>query len=224
MTICLSTCSQIDNSQNSTRLKELSEKTGIEMIVIDEAEKITKTEATRLLRSLMLSSYIDDPIKSTIKQVSPKGKTVELPGISFLVDSDLSEKLVDTLNRKFSYRQCLAFISDNRPRDDKKQTISIIQSANKYNTLRLQQTSGGSYLFSTDSLIEKLQTFEKKYPFHFIGVGDDWLLIKTNDTPKDWTDFAKEVLKVCPPEDVVNIDKYAEEIKSTNGRVSMWWD
>lgn len=214
----------MDNSQKLTRLKELSEKTGIEMIVIDEAEKIIKTEATRFLRGLMLSSYIDDPIQSTIRQESPKGKTVELPGISFLVEHDLIEKLVDTLNKRFSYRQCLAFISDDRTRDDKKQTISIIHSADKYNTLRLQQTSGGSYLFSTDSLVEKLLTFEKKYPFHFIGVGDDWLLIKTNDAPKDWTDFAKEVLKVCPPEDEVNIDKYAEEVKTANGRVSMWWD
>lgn len=194
------------------------------MIVIDEAEKITQTEATRYVRNLMLSSYIDDPIKSTIKQQSPKGKTVELTGISFLVDSILLEKLVDTLTRKFSYRQCLAFISDNQPRDNKKTTISIIQSADKYNTLRLQQTSGGSYLFSTDSLVEKLKNFEKKYPFHFIGAGDDWILIKTNDTPKDWTDFATEVLKVCPSEDKVNIDKFVEEIKSANGRVFMWWD
>lgn len=198
LTIILSACSQNDNSQNYTRLKELSEKTEIEMIVIDEAEKITKTEATRFLRSLMLSSYIDDPIQSTIRQQSPKGKTVELPGISFLVEYNSIEKLVDTLSRKFSYRQCLAFISDDRTRDDKKQTISIIHSADKYNTLRLQLTSGGSYLFSTDSIVEKLKTFEKKYPFHFIGVGDDWLLIKTNDTPNDWTEFAKEVLKVCP--------------------------
>lgn len=214
----------MDNSQNLTRLKELSEKTGIEMIVIDEAEKITKTEATRFLRSLMLSSYIDDPIQSAIRQESPKGKTVELPGISFLVEHDLIEKLVDTLNKKFSYRQYLAFISDDRTRDDKKQTVSIIYSPDKYNSLRLQQTSGGSYLFSTDSLVEKLQIFEKKYPFHFIGVGDDWLLIKTKDTPKDWIDFAKEVLKVCPPEDEVNIDEYAEAIKNAHGRVSMWWD
>ena len=224
LTTSLSACSQMDNSQNMTRLKELSEKTGIEMIVIDEAEKITKTEAARFLRSLMLSSYIDDPIQTTIRQKLPKGKTVELQGISFLVEYNLIEKLVDTLNRKFLYRQCLAFISDNNPRDNKKQTISIIHSADKYNTLRLQQTSGGSYLFSTDSLVGKLQNFEKKYPFHFIGVGGDWLLIKTNDIPKDWTDFAKEVLKVCPLEDKVNIDKYVEEIKSANGRVSMWWD
>ena len=118
----------------------------------------------------------------------------------------------------------MAFISDDRTRDDKKQSVSIIHTRDKYNTLRLQETGGGSYNFSTDSLIEKLHAFEKKYPFHFIGVGDDWLLIKTNGTPKDWTDFATEVLKVCPPDDEVNIQEYADSIKNANGRVSMWWD
>jgi hypothetical protein len=44
LTLSLSACSQMDNPQNLTRLKELSEKSGIQMIVIDEAEKITKTE------------------------------------------------------------------------------------------------------------------------------------------------------------------------------------
>jgi len=224
LTLSLSACSQMDTPQNLTRLKELSEKTGIEMIVIDEAEKITKTDATRFVRRLMLSGYIDDPIQSTIRQESPKGKTVELPGISFLVEHSIIETIVDTLNKKFAYRQCLAFISNDDTRNDTKQTVSIIHSADKYNTLRLQQTSGGSSLFSTDSLIEKLLTFEKKYPFLFIGVGDEWLVIKTNDSPKDWTDFAKEVLKVCPSEDKLNIDEYAEAIKNTKGRVSMWWD
>jgi hypothetical protein len=224
LTLSISGCSQMDNSKNLARLKDLSEKTGIEMIVIDEAEKITMTEATRFVRSLMLSSYIDDPIHSTIRQESPKGKTVELPGVSFLVEHNIIETIVDSLNKKFAYRQCLAFISNDDTRNDRKQTVSIIHSADKYNALRLQQTSGGSYLFSTDSLIEKLQAFEKKYSFHFIGVGDDWLLIKTNDMPKNWTDFAKEVLKVCPTEDEVNIDEYAEAIKNANGKVSMWWD
>ena len=214
----------MDNSQNLIRLKELSEKSGIEMIVIDEAEKITNTKATRFLRSLILSSYIDDPIKSPIRQESPKGKTVELPGVSFLVEHDLIEKLVDTLNKKFAYRQCVAFISNDDTRNDKMQTISIIHSVDKYNSLRLQETSGGSYNFSTDSLVEKLQAFESKYPFHFIGVGDDWLLIKTNNIPIDWLDFAKEVLKICPIEDEIEINKYANDLKQSNGKVSMWWD
>lgn len=103
----------MDNSENLARLKDLSEKTGLEMIVIDEAEKITNTEAARFTRSLILSNYIDDPIQSTIRQETPKGRTVELPGISFLVENNTIEIIVDTLNKKFAYRQCLAFISNN---------------------------------------------------------------------------------------------------------------
>lgn len=214
----------MDNSKNLSRIKELSEKSGIEMIVVDEAEKITKVEATRFVRSLMLSSYIDDPIQSSIRQETPKGRTVELPGISFLVDNRTIESLVDTLNKKFAYRQYLTFISNDDTRDDKKQTLSIIHTADKFNTLRLQQTSGSSHHFSTNSLIQKLQAFENKYPFHFIGVGDDWLLIKTNNTPTDWLDFAKEILKICPVEDEIEINEYANGLKQSNGRVSMWWD
>lgn len=215
----------MDNTQTHLeQIKTLSEKSGIEMIVIDEAEKITKADATRFTRGLMLSSYIDDPIQSSIRQETPKNKTVELPGVSFLVDNDIIEKLVDTLDKKFAYRQCFAFISNDETRNDKKQTISIIHSSDKYNTLRLQVTSGGSYQFSTDSLIVKLKIFESKYPFHFIGVGADWLLIKTNNTPTDWLDFAKEVLKVCPVEDEIDINEYANGLKQDNGRVSMWWD
>jgi Domain of unknown function (DUF4253) len=206
------------------RIKTLSEKSGIEMLVIDEAEKITKIEATRFTRRLMLSSYIYDPIQSSIRQETPKNRTVELPGISFLVDNNIIEKFVDTLNKKLSYRQSLAFISNDETRSDKKQTISIIHSADKYNTLRLQETSGGSYRYSTDSIITKLQSFENKYPFSFVGVGDEWLLIKTNNIPTDWLDFAKEVLKVCPVEDKIDVDGYANDLKHDNGKVSMWWD
>jgi hypothetical protein len=122
----LSACSQMDNSKNLARLKDLSEKTGIEMIVIDEAEKITKTDASRFVKSLMLSSYIDDPIQSTIRQETPKAKTVELPGISFLVEHSAIETIVGTLNKKFAYRKCFAFISNDDTRNDKKQTVSII--------------------------------------------------------------------------------------------------
>lgn len=223
LTFSLSACSKMDNSKNLTALKDLSEKTGIEMIVIDEAEKITQTKATRFLRRLIGSSYIDDPIQSPIRQDFPRTKTVELPGISFLVDNSKIKLLVDILNKKFAYRKCIAFISDDDSRDDKKQTISIIHSADKYNTLRLQETSGGSYIFSTDSLITKLKRFEEKYPFDFVGAGDDWLLIKVKDKPTDWTDFAKEVLKVCPNEETT-FQAFADAHKKDGGLVSMWWD
>jgi hypothetical protein len=222
ITLLLSACS-MDRHHELDSVQSLSEKSGIEMVVIDEAEKIRGTNATRLVRRFIGSSYVDDPIKSSIRQEFPRSKTVELPGISFEVRQDIIEELVDTLNKRFAYRNCLAFISNDSTREDKKQTISIIHATDKYNILRLQETSGGNYLFSTDSLITKLQHFEQKYPFQFIGVGDDWILIKTLNTLKDWNDFAKEVLKVCPNEETSTED-LAKALQKDNGKVSMWWD
>lgn len=150
LVLSLIACSQMEKPKNLDGTKNLSEKTGIEMIVIDEAEKITMTNATRFLRRFIGSSYIDDPIQSTIRQDFPRTKTVELPGISFLVDTNKIIELVETLNKKFAYRKCMTFISDDSFRDDKKQTISIINATDKFNALRLQETGGGSYIFSTD--------------------------------------------------------------------------
>ena len=213
----------MDKQQHLDIIKKLSEKSGIEMIVIDEAEKITTTSATRFVRRLMGSSFIDDPIQSDIKQDFPKQKTVELPGVSFLVDHDIIISTTTKLNKIFAYRNCIAFISDDSFREDKKQTVSIIHSADKYNILRLQETSGGSYIFSTDSLITKLTILEQKYPLDFIGVGTDWLLVKIKDNPKDWEDFATEILKVCPNEETT-AKAFAEALKKDNGQTTLWWD
>jgi hypothetical protein len=212
----------MNQPKDLNRLQDLSEKTGIEMIVIDEAEKLTGTQAEHFKRWLIRSSYASDPIQSTIEQPAPKTKTVLLPGVSFLVDRASAERVVDNLNQKFAYRSCIAFISDDR-REDNMYVVSLIHSTDKYNTLRLQETSGGSYHFSTDTLIAKLKVFEQMYPFRFIGVGNDWLTIQTVETPKAWRDFANEVMKVCPT-DEPKPEETAKEFQKEGGKVFMWWD
>ena len=229
LTVSLSACSQNDQQPKVDTMKDLSEKTGIEMIVIDEAQKIMKVSATRFLGQFMGSSFVDDPIHSSIRQEFPKTKTVELQGISFLAEHDKIIELVDTINRKFAYRNCISFISDDNSRDDNKQTLTIIHSSDKFDMLRLQRTSGGSNLFSTDSLVLKLQELDKKYPFDFLGVGTDWCLLRFKEAPKDYMDFAKLVDKVCPLEDLTHItmEAYAGQLKDvfTKSRnISMWWD
>ena len=87
----------------------------------------------------------------------------------------------------------------------------------------MQETTGGSCHFSTDTLITKLKVFEQKYPFRFVGVGNDWLTIKTLNTPKDWKDFAAEVLKVCPNKES-NVEEMAKAFQKNDGKVFMWWD
>ncbi len=214
----------MNQPKDVSRLQELSEKTGIEMIVIDEAEKITGTQAEHFKRWMIGSSYVGDPIQSTIHQQYPRKKTVLLPGISFPVDRTLAEQVVDNLNKKFAYRNCITFISDDR-RDDKRFVVTLIHSFDKYNSLRLQETSGGSYHFSTDAIITKLRAFEQKYPFHFVGVSNDWLTLKTLESPNDWIDFTSEIIKVCPTEKgSVPMKEMAKAFQKDDGKVFMWWD
>lgn len=194
------------------------------MIVIHEAEKITGIEATRMVRRMMLTSYIEDPIQSNIRQVSPKGMTVELPGVSLLVPRERSTAMIDALNKLFAYREHLAFISNDDTRSDQTQTISIIKADDKYNMLRVQQTIAGNYITSTACLITRLQQFEIKYPFQFVGVGEDWLILRLNNTPVDSMDLTREFIKVCPPEHEIDITKFSKVLLEPDNRLFMWWD
>jgi hypothetical protein len=204
------------------RLQQLSEKTGIEMVVIDEAEKIINAHADHLKRRLIRHVYAVDPIKSSIHQQSPKIKTVLLPGISFVVNNEGTEELLSTLNTKFAHRNCLAFISSDSYSEETI-VVSIICTADKYNILRFQQLSGGSYEFSTENIISNLQQFEKKYPFEIIGTALDWCLVKLKELPTDWIDLSREVLKVCPTEENTP-NGFAEALKADKGKLFLWWD
>ena len=81
--LLLTACTQMNQSKDLNRLQELSEKTGIEMVVIDEAEKITGTKAEHFKRWLIGSSYASDSIQSSVRQEYPRTKTVLLPGVTF---------------------------------------------------------------------------------------------------------------------------------------------
>lgn len=204
--------------------RELSEKTGIELMVIHKAEQITHTDATRFKRWFMGVAIAGDSAEGP-PQKRPRAKTVELPGISFLVNADSSVLLVDTLNSQLAYRDCVAFISDDTYREDKKQVVSIIHTTDKYDIVRMQETHGGADNFFTDSLIVRLKQLEQKYAFEFVAVGGDWMVLKPKGVISDWVGYASETLKVCPPEDhIEDVAAYAEALKEEEGKVLMWWD
>jgi hypothetical protein len=186
----------MNQTKDLSRLQQLSEKTGIEMIVINEAEKIVGAHAEHYKRHLIISHYSNDSIESTFYQSAPHVKTVELPGISFNVEGTKAEQLLAALNNKFFYRQCIAFISDRGSDGRNWITISIIWSPDKFNTLRFQQTSGGTYLDSTEIIIAGLQELDKQYFFNIIGAGSDWILLQLKEHPE----VGKEIMKICESE------------------------
>ncbi|WP_315821730.1 DUF4253 domain-containing protein [Paraflavitalea speifideaquila] len=191
------------------------------MVIVD-AEKITRTKATRLKTWLVASHFINEP-PNRIRQPDVKGKTVEIPGVSFLVPRKISHGLVDTINRLFNYRNHYAFISDDSTREDKKVTLSIVRGENPYNILRLQQTNGINFGISTDSLITALKAFGEKYPYTILEADFDRCLLRLEREPDDWVAMSKEVLKLCPSDEVTP-EQVAEALRAEKGIISLWWD
>lgn len=221
--LLLTACNKPDKRLSNNK-QELAEKTGIELSVIHKAEEIVHAPATRF-RRWHRSMRIAGDTAQELPQHQLKGKTVELPGISFLVNADSSECLVDTLNRALAQRECMAFISDDTYREDRKQVVSVIHATDKYDIIRMQETASGTSAIATDSLIARLRLLEQKYAFDLIAAGADWVIVRPRGGITNWEDYALETLKICPseeePEDVA---AYAHTLKEEKGRILMWWD
>lgn len=219
--LLLAACNKPDKIPLDAK-RELSEKTGIELTVIHKAEEITHGNATRFKRWFSLAL----PAKGEgLVQQRPRIKTVELPGISLLVNADSSIIMVDSLNRQLETNNCIAFVSDDTYRDDKKQMVSIICSTDKYDIVRMQETHGSTETYVTDSLIARLKCLEQKYAFEFIAVGGDWMLLRPKGVVNDWMDYASETLKAFPPEDhIEDVAAYADALKEEEGKVLLCWD
>lgn len=221
--IFLAACTQMGSPNLYKAQTELSEKTGIELLVIVNAEQITQTKATRLKTWLSTNAFLDDVPKYKISQPNVKGKTVELPGVSFLIPKEERYKLVDSINQVFNYRGHYAFISDDEYREDKKITLSIVRGGSVYNVLSLQQTNGINFGISTDSLINALKAFSVNYPFTIIGADFDWCELRLEKQPADWLELSKEVLKLCPTDEVTP-EQFADALKAEKGTIFLWWD
>lgn len=221
--LLLACCNKPDKKLLNKK-QELSEKTGIELSVIHKAEQIAHADAGRFKRWYRSVRMAGDTVRGLL-QHQLKGKTVELPGISFLVNGDSSEELVDTLNRVLAYRECMAFISEDAYREDRKQVVSVIHATDKYDIIRMQETASGTSAIATDSLIARLRQLEQKYAFDLIAAGSDWVIVRPRGEITNWQDYAMETLKICPseeePEDVA---AYADALKEDKGRIMMWWE
>lgn len=221
-TLFLTACNKTEKTSSDNKEK-LSEKTGIEVSVIKDAETVTHVSATRFKRKEK-TMVIDNPVQH-ISHGSTTPGSIELPGVSFLVDGEHSFAIVDSLNHLLSDRACMAFISDDSYRSDKKQTVSVIHATDKYDIVRLQETSGGADSFYTDSLIDKLKLLERKYTFDFLAVGNDWMVLRPQRSIADWRDYANETLKVCPSdEEPEDLDAYANSLREEKGKLTLWWD
>jgi hypothetical protein len=104
--------------------------------------------------------------------------------------------------------------------------IGILKGNDQYDVLRIMQTNGDDYDISNEDIIERLQEWEKRYPFAIIGAENDWVEIEFRAVPDDIRSFAQEVYDFCPDpvdQDAGSIEDLIKEIKATK-RLLLWWD
>jgi len=150
-----------------------------------------------------------------------------LKGLVFKEANTKSYDLVFSLKDGFKQKGYSIFLLENNFNiENKPDNIGILKTTDKYTVLKQIATDGINWDITNDSLISIIKTFDKKYSLELIGASGDWCEFIIHNEPKSWTQFAKEVYKVCP--DVVDqgtgtVEALADEMKRTK-RLYFWWD
>jgi hypothetical protein len=150
-----------------------------------------------------------------------------LKGLVFSETNAQSYALVFSLKDKFKEKGYYIFLLENNFNiNNKPDNIGVLKTTDKYAVLKQIATDGINYDITNDSLISIIKNFDKKYSLELIGASGDWCEFVIHNEPKSWTQFAKEVYKICP--DVVDqgagtVQALADEMKKTK-RLYFWWD
>ncbi|MDY3318381.1 DUF4253 domain-containing protein [Riemerella anatipestifer] len=105
-------------------------------------------------------------------------------------------------------------------------TITILQSKNKFEPLLFEATNAVNYDIYTPQIIERLKLWDSYYGIKIYGVGFDFVSGEFKSKPKDLSKFAKEMYDFCPDivdQGVGDIIELENTLKSTND-FFLWWD
>ena len=103
--------------------------------------------------------------------------------------------------------------------------IAAIQSTDKYDMLRAQGTNGASYAVDTQSIIQKLQTWDELYGIIIFGADKDCCDIEFLELPIDVLPLAHEIYHFCPD----SVERGAGSITTLEAAIEamhglfLWW-
>jgi hypothetical protein len=150
-----------------------------------------------------------------------------LNGLVFGEKNSKSYDLIFSLKDKFKAKGYSIFLLENNfSINNELDNIGILKTTDKYKILKQIETDGINWEITNDSLLSLIKNFDNKYSLELIGASGDWCEFLIHNEPKNWTQLAKEVYKVCP--DVVDqgtgtVEALAVEMKKTK-RLYFWWD
>ena len=169
--------------------------------------------------------YSISKIINTVSEID--ADPIPLKGVVFPEANDKSYELIFSLKDKFTAKGYSIFLLENNFNiNNKLDNICVLNTTDKYIILKQIGTDGINLDITNDSLISIIKSFDKKYSLELIGASGDWCEFLIHTDPKSWTQFAKEIYKVCP--DVVDqgtgtIEALADAMKNTQ-RLYFWWD
>ena len=155
-----------------------------------------------------------------------KSYSTKLPkAIKFQANENQGTKIVKDFREELKTLNLIIYKSEENygNGDD---TITILQSENKFEPLYFEATNAVNYDMETPDLIEKLKTWDKLYGIEFYGIGVDFLSGEFKTLPKDLKKFSKEMYEFCPDivdQGVGDIHNLEKAIKESNG-FFLWWD
>jgi len=165
--------------------------------------------------------------KSYENGIETESDPIFLQGLVFSEINSKSYELVFRLKESFAKKgYCIFMLENNFNIGNKLDNIAVLKTTDKFEILKSIGTDGINFDITNDSLISLIKDFDKKYSLELIGASGDWCEFIIHKEPKDWTQFAKEVYKVCP--DVVDqgtdtIKELANEMQRSK-RLYFWWD
>lgn len=104
--------------------------------------------------------------------------------------------------------------------------LVVLMSDDKFDILRAAKSDGINYDITNEKVIEKLQSWDRKYTIDIWQAETDTIQITVKELPKDLKLFAKEVYEFCPDivdqgsGEISDISDYLQAEKA----IYLWWD
>lgn len=204
-----------DNNATANE-QALLDSIGFEPFVLAHVRKFSQAPISRLQRSFSIYYSTEKELKTTTKKHN---------GFSVKTDEQNAREMVLNLKDELKEKGYLIYISDVHFGYEP-DVVSVLKSTDQFEILRVEETSAVNYDMDNQMVLEKLQEWNKQYPFQIIGADGSRVEAIFTTLPKNMKAFAKEVYEFCP--DVVDQGtgsvKELEKEMTTSRTLYLWWD
>ena len=194
------------------------------MLTPSEEDMAKKAGFDRQVLLLVKEEIGDDRIHR-LTGYNEEGYQIMSKGISVSVPEDRTDHMLSLLKQKIRPLKHMAFVVETNE-GIKIDKIGILKGTDRYDILRLMQTSGNSYDITNDDIIEKLKEWEKCYPFEITGANYEWVEIEFKTLPRNLKAFADEVGGFCPDaidDGATGAEEFVKDLKKTR-KLLLWWE